>query len=102
MDNLFDLTYAEDITDEKINIFQNNLIHIRNCLGLSRQQLGDMIGVTRQTIHNLECNKSKMTKTFYIAIATVIQLYMINETNIYDKNMFKKMLTQQIFKEKSK
>lgn len=99
MDNIFDLTYTEYVTDEKINIFQNNLIHIRNRLSLTEQQLGNMIGVTRQTINNLERNKIKMTKTIYIALATVIQLYMINETNIYNKNDFKKMLTQRMFKE---
>ena len=102
MDNIFDLTYTEYVTDEKINIFQNNLIHIRNRLSLTEQQLGNMIGVTRQTINNLERNKIKMTKTIYIALATVIQLYMINETNIYNKNDFKKMLTQRMFKDESK
>lgn len=102
MDNIFDLTYTEYVTDEEINIFQNNLIYIRNRLSLTEQQLGDMIGVTRQTINNLERNKIKMTKTIYIALATVIQLYMINETNIYNKNDFKRMLTQRMFKEKSK
>ena len=53
-------------------ILQNNLKSIREILSWTSADLGDLIGVTKQTISNLETKNSKLTKLHYIAIRTVV------------------------------
>ena len=59
--------------NEEINRFQENLVLIRKILGLSEKELGDKIGVTRQTISSIENQKTKMNKTQYLAMRMVIE-----------------------------
>ncbi len=56
----------------KIKILQQNLSSIRKIAGWTAEQLGDKIGVTKQTISNLENNKTPMNFTQYIAIRAVL------------------------------
>ena len=53
-------------------ILQDNLKSIREILNWTSADLGDLIGVTKQTISNLETKNSKFTKLHYIAIRTVV------------------------------
>ena len=53
-------------------ILQDNLKSIREILNWTSSDLGDLIGVTKQTISNLETKNSKLTKLHYIAIRTVV------------------------------
>lgn len=55
-----------------IKNLQVNLSSIRKIAGWTAQDLGRKIGVTKQTISNLENQKTEMTLTQYIAIRTVI------------------------------
>lgn len=55
---------------------QDNLQFIRKAGGWSAQEFGDMIGVTKQTISNLENKKTAMSKTQYIAIRAVLDYEM--------------------------
>lgn len=41
---------------EEIIRFQNNMLLIRRTVGWTAEEFGDKIGVTRQTINNLEKN----------------------------------------------
>ena len=59
--------------ETKIRRLQENLRSIRNIIGWTMEQFGDMIGVTKQTISNLENGKTKMTCTQYIAIRAVLE-----------------------------
>ena len=60
-------------TNEKTRqILQDNLKSIREILNWTSADLGDLIGVTKQTISNLETKNSKLTKLHYIAIRTVV------------------------------
>lgn len=69
-------------TDESIiSRFQKNLETIRKVTGWTSQELADEIGVTRQTISNLESGKSKMTKTQYLALRTVLNFEIIQNDN---------------------
>ena len=63
-----------NIYDEgKISKLQKNLFVIRKVAGWTAENLGDRIGVTRQTISNLEkSSTTSMTKTQYIAIRAVL------------------------------
>ena len=51
---------------------QVSLKQIRQVLGFGVQEFGDLIGLTRQTINNLETQKNKMSSIQYIAICAVI------------------------------
>lgn len=51
---------------------QDNLQVVRKIAGWTAQELGDAVGVTRQTISNLEKHRTPMTKTQYLALRTVI------------------------------
>ncbi len=59
-------------TEYEIEKLTQNLPSIRKIAGWSSEELGDLIGVTKQTISNIETRKSKMSKTQYIAIRTII------------------------------
>ena len=56
----------------QVKRLQQNLSSIRKIAGWTSEVLGEKIGVTKQTISNLENNKSPMTFTQYIAIRTAI------------------------------
>lgn len=60
--------------EQKINRLQENLTVLRKVAGWSAEDLAKMIGVTRQTIVNLEkAGNYQMTKIQYIAIRTVLE-----------------------------
>ena len=58
--------------NEKVTIMQHNLLHIRKSLKLSAKEFGELIGVTRQTINNIEYGRNKLTITQYLAIMYVL------------------------------
>lgn len=60
------------ITEEEIRRFELKLTAIRNAVGWSAEEFGERIGVSRQTINNLENRKYKLTKTTYIAMRYVL------------------------------
>lgn len=57
---------------KQIKKLQINLSSIRKIAGWTAATLGDKIGVTKQTISNLENQKTPMTFTQYIAIRAVL------------------------------
>lgn len=59
-------------TEVEIKKLQDNLSTIRKAGGWSAEEFGDMIGVTKQTIRNLENGKTAMSKIQYIAIRAVL------------------------------
>ncbi|MEK3865853.1 helix-turn-helix transcriptional regulator [Paenibacillus sp. FSL H7-0716] len=60
----------------QIACLQKNLSAIRKIAGWTSEQLGERIGVTKQTISNLENAKTPMTLTQYIAIRSIIDFEM--------------------------
>ena len=76
-----------DITEHEISKLQKNLYSIRKAGGWSAEEFGNLIGVTKQTISNLETEKTRMTKTQYIAIRTVL------DSEIRDRSDNKKLLS---------
>jgi len=59
-------------TAKEIEKLQNTSSAIRQVAGWTTEELGERIGVTKQTISNLENNKTTMTLTQYIAIRAVL------------------------------
>lgn len=57
---------------KQIQLLQQNLCSIRKIAGWTAEQLGEKIGVTKQTISNLENSKTPMNLTQYIAIRSIL------------------------------
>ena len=57
---------------EEIIRMQDNLLLIRRTVGWTAEEFGEKIGVTRQTINNIESGRNKLTKTQYIAMRSVL------------------------------
>lgn len=64
-----------------IRRFQENLEPIRKVAGWTSQELAEEIGVTRQTISNLESGRTTMTKTQYLALRTVLNFKILQNQN---------------------
>lgn len=64
---------------EEIIRMQDNLLLIRRAVGWTAEEFGEKIGVTRQTINNIESGRNKLTKTQYIAMRSVLEAEMIQE-----------------------
>lgn len=61
--------------DEIIRM-QENLLLIRRTVGWTAEEFGNRIGVTRQTINNIEFGRNKLSKTQYIAMRSVLDAEM--------------------------
>ena len=72
-------------TEDTRLILQNNLKAIREILNWTSSDLGNLIGVTKQTISNLETQNSRLTKLHYIALRTVID-FEIENLKMTDKD----------------
>lgn len=48
------------------------MLSIRKIAGWTAEELGDRVGITKQTISNLENRKVNLTQTQYIAIRSVL------------------------------
>jgi transcriptional regulator with XRE-family HTH domain len=57
---------------KQVLLLQQNLRSIRKIAGWTAEQLGEKIGVTKQTISNLENLKTPMSLTQYIAIRSIL------------------------------
>lgn len=62
----------EAIKMDEILRMQENLLLIRRTVGWTAEEFGDRIGVTRQTINNIEFGRNKLSKTQYIAMRSVL------------------------------
>ena len=62
---------------EEIARMQKHLLLIRRTVGWTAEELGERIGVTRQTINNIESGRSRLTKTQYIAMRSVLDAEML-------------------------
>ena len=74
------------VNDEELKLFQDNMQLIRQLAGLTQEELGNQIGVTKQTINSIEKKKNKITKTQYIAMRFILKERIIT----FDSNSNKK------------
>jgi DNA-binding XRE family transcriptional regulator len=73
-----------------IERFQNHLLLIRRTVGWTAEEFGDKVGLSRQSINNLESHKVPLNKTVYIAMRSVLD-YEI-QTNREDTKMLANIL----------
>ena len=57
----------------EIQIMQDNLCELRKIAGWTAETLGGKLGITKQTISNLENQKVKLSRVQYIAIRSVFE-----------------------------
>ena len=57
-----------NMMDGSINRMQQHLGLLRMCMGMTQEQFGEELGMSRQQIWNLEHGKNHFTKTHYLAI----------------------------------
>ena len=69
-----------DFMDEIVRM-QENLLLIRRTVGWTASRFGDKIGVTRQTINNIEGGRCKLNKTQYIAMRSVLDAEICSSPN---------------------
>ena len=74
----------------QINKLQQNLSSIRRIAGWTAEVLGEKIGVSKQTISNLENQKTSMSFTQYIAIRSVLDYEIENNK---DNEVLPKVVT---------
>lgn len=75
---------------EEIIRMQENLLLIRRTVGWTAEEFGEKIGVTRQTINNIESGRNKLTKTQYIAMRSVLDAEILQKPE--DTEMLKVLL----------
>lgn len=61
--------------DEYVPRLQNHLKRIRKVLGLNAETLGDLVGLSRQQINNIEGHKLSLKKSTYLALMIAIEEY---------------------------
>lgn len=76
--------FFEKIRNNMIETMQKSLKNIRFIIGTSTQELGNYIGVPRQTIANMEQNLETMTGTQYLAIAALLDVKVRENPSIKD------------------
>ena len=69
------------IWDTQLQIMQENLCDLRKIAGWTAETLATKIGVTKQTISNLETQKVKLTRIQYIAIRSVFECEAASQSN---------------------
>lgn len=69
------IDFYYQLRQRMVDTMQSSLKQIRQVLGFGVQEFGDLIGLTRQTINNLETQKNKMSSIQYIAVCAVIDNY---------------------------
>ena len=84
--------------DQVINVMQKYLQILRKVNGWTAEEMGNRLGVTKQTISNLENGKVCMTKTQYIALRTIFE----NEIRNVDNNLALKRIMCILFYDETK
>lgn len=66
-----------------IENFQTSMKAVRLLMGYSIIDMAEYVGVTRQTINNLESGKSKMSVTQFLSLAAVVDNYIAMNGDMY-------------------
>ena len=90
------------LRQQMIDILQISLKQVRQVLGLGVQEFGDIVGLTRQSINNLESGKIKMSAVQFVAVCAVmdhfieahpellsiIKSILISNDTLHDSNIY--------------
>lgn len=76
------MDFYSQLRKRMIDTMQLSLKQIRQILGLGVQEFSDIIGLTRQSINNLENSKIIMSAVQYIAVCAVIDHFTENQPEL--------------------
>ena len=76
--------------EEQMKRLEKHLLLIRRSLGWSAAQFGEKIGVSRQTVNNIESGRTHLSKTEYLLIRRVLDDEM--QTSSEETKMVKTIL----------
>lgn len=82
--------------EKKIEILQHNLLYIRKSLNMPAREFGELIGVTRQTINNIEHGRYDMSKTQYLAILYALDKFIFPKLSVEQLNFMNRLLCEKI------
>lgn len=79
---------AEDYKDASIEILIDNLPSLRARIGITQEELANIIGVSRQTYYSIETKKREMSWPIFLAIVFIFDCVretseMIRDLRIY-------------------
>lgn len=77
------IDYLWETRQALIENFQISMKAIRLLMGYSIVELAEYVGVTRQTINNLETGKSKMSTMQFLSLAAVVDNYITINGDMY-------------------
>ena len=77
------IDYLWEARQALIENFQISMRAIRLLMGYSIVELAEYVGVTRQTINNLETGKSKMSAMQFLSLAAVVDNYITINGDMY-------------------
>lgn len=77
------IDYLWETRQTLIENFQISMKAIRLLMGYSIVELAEYVGVTRQTINNLETGKSKMSVMQFLSLAAVVDNYITTNGDMY-------------------
>lgn len=75
------MVISEINKEEILSDFVNKLPEIRKKLGLSQSELGDKVGLSRQSISSIERGTVTLSWNIFLAIALVV---FVNEPEIFE------------------
>ena len=70
------MLYPEDKREDVINILTEELPMLRAKLGISQENLCDIVGISRQTYSGIETKKKKMSWSVFLSL---LMLFTTNE-----------------------
>lgn len=93
-----DLLHREEIQEKLMNDLVDSLPRLRRRLGISQTDLGDMVGLSRQTISSIERKKTQLTWNNYLALMMFVTanssdvFYFPRHGEYYYSDEFKKIM----------
>lgn len=76
------MDFYNQLRQRMIDTMQVSLKQIRQVLNLGVQEFSDIIGLTRQSINNLESSKIKMSTVQFIAICSIIDYFVESQPEL--------------------
>lgn len=76
------MDFYNQLRQRMIDTMQVSLKQIRQVLNLRVQEFSDIIGLTRQSINNLESSKIKMSTVQFIAICSIIDYFVESQPEL--------------------
>lgn len=82
--------------DIRFDILRENLPTIRRFCGITAEELGAFLGVSRQMISSIETKPGLMNKRHFLAITYVVENQLIPELEPDDQPCVRRMLTERV------